>query len=610
MLDRLRGPGDLKEMTAEQLEALARELRSRIVETTLRNGGHLASNLGAVELTIALHRCFDSPRDAIVFDVGHQCYAHKLLTGRCEQFATLRLRDGLSGFPKRRESEHDYFDTGHSGTALSLALGLCRSFADTGRRAVAVVGDGAATGGVFLEALNDAGHHGDPVIVVLNDNEMSISPNVGAMSRYLAKMRMSRRYRRFKVRVVGAIDRGRIGRSFKAWLEKLKNAIKYFVLPTSLFEDMGFIYLGPVDGHDRETLETVLNLAKTVKKRPVLVHVVTKKGKGYPPAERDPVRFHGVSPASGGGGPSLSLAFGRALVEAGARRGEVCAITAAMREGTGLSAFAQRFPQRFHDVGIAEQHAVALAAGLAAGGPRPVVAVYGSFLQRAYDQVLMDVCLNALPVTLAVDRGGLVGQDGETHQGIFDLGYLRQMPGLEVLAPAGEQDMAPMLTYALEQPGPVALHYAKEGVCVPYDLAPPLKRGRVLVLKRGGCGAVLAVGAALEAAHQAVNLLAQQGVELTLAQARFVAPLDEDWLIAIEGPLWTVEENQVAGGFGSAVLEWCARHRPGLRVYPIGIEKPLVAQGTIAEQRAALGLDGPGIARRIGEDLECKPKVD
>ncbi len=615
LLKGIRGPEDLRHLDLAQLAQLAAEIREEIIGTVSRRGGHLAPNLGVVELTIALHYVFASPRDKIVWDTGHQCYAHKLLTGRLGAFPTLRSQGGLSGFCKRRESVHDVWEAGHAGTAVSAALGLAtaRDLLGQDGHVVAVVGDGALTAGMSFEALNNAGQAGTRLIVVLNDNSMSIAPNVGAVASYLMRLRSDSNYLRLKEDLTRFLERiPRLGRAMNRTAARLRDSVKQLFLPGMLFEELGFTYLGPVDGHHLGALVEAFRNARRLD-RPVLVHVVTRKGKGYPPAEARPDVFHGVGPfdartgrlAEAAGPPSYTAVFGRALVRLAERRREVCAITAAMPEGTGLSPFAQRFPDRFFDVGIAEQHAVTFAGGLASAGLRPVVAIYSTFLQRSYDQVLHDVCLQNLPVVFALDRAGIVGADGETHQGAFDLAYLRHIPNMTVSVPKDENELQHLLATGLAHPGPFALRYPRgAGVGVPLDPEPaPLPVGEGEVLRQGREVAILAVGPLVYAALEAAERLAGEGLAPWVVNARWVKPLDEELILRLAGEcraLVTVEDGCRAGGFGSAVLELLAAHRvTDVRVAVLGLPDAFVEHGEREALLARFGLDAAGIAAAV-----------
>ncbi len=539
LLDNIQSPADLKALSLSELHRLATEIRQRIIETTARTGGHLAPNLGTVELTMALHRVFDSPRDKIIWDVGHQCYTHKLLTGRREQFAALRQYGGLSGFTSRAESPHDAFGAGHGSTSISAALGFAtaRDLRGGEEKVVAVIGDGALTGGLALEALNQAGEQQRDLLVVLNDNEMSISRNVGAMSAYLAQLRAtlhpaSQRARQDAMRILRRMP---MGESMLHAMDRIKQGVKQLVVPGMLFEEFGFTYLGPIDGHDIAHLTSLLGHAARFK-GPVLVHVLTQKGRGYEPAENDPSRFHGTTPflpengenVSSGDRPTFTQVFGQTLCELAQRDDRIVAISAAMIDGTGLRRFRELFPTRCFDVGMAEEHAVTYAAGMAAAGMRPVVAIYSTFLQRSYDQIIHDVALQNLPVVFAIDRAGLVGDDGPTHHGIFDLSYLRQFPNMTVMAPSDEAELRRMIATAFSLDGPVAVRYPRG--CGPGGdwkaSLEPLPVGEAKVLREGNDIAIIAVGNRVPPALAAAEDLAHQGISATVVDARFVKPMD------------------------------------------------------------------------------------
>jgi 1-deoxy-D-xylulose-5-phosphate synthase len=615
VLDHLESPADLKRLSTAQLETLAAELRAAILDTVSRTGGHLASSLGVVELTVALHRVFDSPRDRIVWDVGHQAYAHKLLTGRREQFHTLRQLDGVSGFPKRSESPHDCFDVGHSSTSISAALGMAaaRDALGGAEKVIAVIGDGSLTAGLAFEGLNHAGHLKKSLIVILNDNEMSISPNVGALASFLSRKMTSERFVRFKretEQLLGNVPR--FGQDLLNIARRAEESLKGFLTPGMLFEAFGFDYVGPLDGHRLpELIETLQNVSRL--EGPTLVHVVTRKGKGYPPAERNPALFHGVGPfdretgvvrAEKGGAASYTGVFGRTLVELAERDERVVAITAAMVEGTGLKEFAARFPERFFDVGIAEQHAVTFAAGLACRGLRPTVAVYSTFLQRGYDNVLHDVCLQNLPVAFALDRGGLVGADGPTHHGVFDLAYLRHIPNLTFMAPRDEVELRRAMATALAVDGPFAYRYPRgSGLGLSLDApALPLPVGEGEKLRDGGDGVIFALGSTVAAALAAAETLEREGISLAVVDPRFLKPLDRKLLTGEAqrtGMVVTVEENVLPGGFGSAVLELLADEGLPARVLRLGLPDAFIEQGSQEELRARYGLDAAGLAGSI-----------
>ncbi len=616
ILESIHDPSDLRRLPEEALPHVAEELRRFLLKHLSQTGGHLASGLGAVELTLALHYVFDTPRDLLVWDVGHQCYPHKVLTGRREQFATLRTYGGLSGFLKREESEYDVFNAGHASTSISAALGMAvaRDLRGEDHRVVAIIGDGGLTGGMAMEGLNQAGFLGRRLMIILNDNEMSISPNVGALHGYLNRIIQGQPYRRFKdeiEHVLLAIPR--LGENMLKFAREAERMAKQLLVPGLLFEELGFTYVGPINGHSLPQLLATLR-AHRDDAHPVLVHVTTRKGKGWQPAEKDPVFWHGATPFSVETGevargaaraPSFTAVFGQTLVELARQDPRVVAVTAAMPEGTGLHFFAREFPDRFFDVGICEQHAVTFAAGLAVKGLKPVVAIYSTFLQRAFDQIFHDVCLMHLPVVFVLDRGGLVGADGPTHHGVFDLSYLRIFPEMTVMAPKDEGELRDMLATALTHPGPVALRYPRgTGYGLALDASPrPLPVGRAEVLRQGGDGAVWAIGTmASEALRAAVRLAAEGGPDLTVVNARFVKPLDVELLArhALPGAsLMTVEENALAGGFGSAVGEAITSLGvTGVRLQCLAVPDEFQPHGSQEILRARLDLDVEGICRR------------
>ncbi|HOX26334.1 MAG TPA: 1-deoxy-D-xylulose-5-phosphate synthase [Candidatus Krumholzibacteria bacterium] len=621
ILPGLRGPAGLKDLDLDQLLKLCAELREDIISTVSRTGGHLGASLGVVELTVALHRVFDSPRDKLVWDVGHQAYVHKLLTGRRDRFDTLRLRDGLSGFPKRTESEHDMFGAGHASTAVSAALGyaLARDALGEDHAVVAVVGDGALTGGLAFEGLNNAGQANTDLLVVLNDNKMSISPNVGAISRYLTLITSDDFYTRFEAEVWKLLGVMPKGRKAQILAGRIKEGLKSLIVPTILFEELGFRYFGPIDGHD---LPTVLRTLEQVRKirGPVLVHAVTEKGKGYAFAEQDDQRYHGVGAFDKAEGikvktpavPSWTAVFGETLTELALRDRRIHGITAAMPSGTGIDRLQLDLPDRAWDVGIAEAHAVTFAAGLACRGLRPVCAIYSTFLQRALDQIIHDVALQKLPVIFAIDRAGLVGEDGPTHHGVFDLTFLRMVPGMVVMAPSDENELRRMLATALARDdGPTALRYPRgNAVGVPLDAElTPLAIGRARTLRTGDNLALLAIGSLVQPARKAADVLARQGIEAELVDMRFVKPLDDGLLADIwqrHRLVVTVEENVLAGGFGAAVLEWAQRHAAAENphVVCLGIPDCFQDQASRNELLGMLGLDADGIARSAAAALE------
>ncbi|HBF40088.1 MAG TPA: 1-deoxy-D-xylulose-5-phosphate synthase [Firmicutes bacterium] len=617
LLHSLTGPADLKRLSDAQLTKLAAELRQVLLTTVAQTGGHLAPNLGVVELTLALHATFNSPSDQIVWDVGHQSYIHKILTGRLAEFGTLRQYNGISGFPRPDESEHDAFAAGHSSTSISAALGLAkaRDLMGMKNKVVAVIGDGSLTGGMAFEALNHLGHLQTDLIIVLNDNEMSISKNVGALSRYLNLLRMNPKLRRLKTDIQGWIEKiPHVGQATIRYLEKIEDSLKFLVIPGMFFEELGISYLGPINGHDITELKMTLKNACD-RKGPVLIHVLTTKGKGYRFAEQNPEKFHGTGPFDLKTGMKLDHStnqsftdvFGTAITDLAAKDRRIVALTAAMTDGTGLSGFSKRFPDRFFDVGIAEQHAVTMAAGMAKKGLRPVVAIYSTFLQRAYDQIIHDVCFQKLPVLLVLDRAGLVGPDGPTHHGVFDLSFLRQIPNLIVMAPSEEGELRDMIYTALQQDGPVAIRYPKceclsKSDHQEYHLL-PLGKGEIVISGREI--AIIAVGAMLQTAISAAFRLKRSGVNCTVANARFIKPLDEEFILNLAAShqnLIIVEENITAGGYGSAVLEMIAAHRlKDVTVKLLGIPDQFVTQGTREILLQQCGLDVNGICRAVRE---------
>jgi 1-deoxy-D-xylulose-5-phosphate synthase len=619
LLNKINSPEDLKLLSEEELAPLADEVRAFLLEKVTQTGGHLASNLGCVELTIALHYCFNSPKDKIIWDVGHQAYTHKILTGRRDSFHTQRCYKGISGFPKRSESEHDAFGAGHSSTSISAGLGMAvaHALANDSARVISVIGDGSLTGGMAFEALNQAGHLRKNLIVVLNDNEMSISKNVGALSSFISRKMTGGYYRSLKKEMEGVLSSiPAIGGNILSFAKKAENSLKGFLTPGTLFEALGFEYVGPIPGHDLQNMLGVLENVKKIE-GPILLHVMTKKGKGYEPAELTPDKFHGIAPKvtvapAKPAPPSYTAVFGDAIVKLGAEDPKIVAITAAMPDGTGLSPFAKRFPDRFFDVGIAEQHALTFAAGLAAENFRPVAAIYSTFTQRAYDQVFHDICLQKLPVTLALDRAGLVGDDGPTHHGAFDISYLRHLPELTVMAPKDENELQHMLKTAIYSGRPISLRYprgAGYGVTLDRDLK-EIEIGRGEILVEGSDVSILAIGSTVYPALQAADLLRERGISASVINARFVKPLDRELILAEAnrtGILVTVEENALLGGFGSAVLELLSDEGlTQVRVKRIGIPDSFVEQGSQSQLRADLGLDGAGIAASCAAFLSTR----
>lgn len=619
LLNRIEKPEDVKALTVRELEQLASELRHFIIDTVSQNGGHLAPNLGTVELTLALYSVFSFPEDKLVWDVGHQAYTHKILTGRRDAFKTLRKKGGITGFPNRSESVYDAFGVGHASTSISAALGmaLARDAKGEKNQVIAVIGDGALTGGESFEALNNAGDLGTKLIVILNDNEMSIDANVGAMSEYLSRIRIAPQYARAK-RDMGSLLMSipHIGDKVYKTASHLKNGVRSVLVPGSLFEEMGFHYIGPIDGHNIGLLEEVLASAKEME-GPVFIHIHTVKGKGYKPAEQAPDKFHGVGcfdPSTGksakktGCAPSYTSVFSKALIDLAKDRPDILAITAAMPSGTGLKAFGQVYPKRFFDVGIAEEHAMTLAAGMAAAGMHPVIALYSTFAQRAYDQLIHDVCLQNLPVTLCLDRAGLVGEDGPTHHGVFDLSYLRQMPNMCVMAPKDEEELRHMLATAIAIEGPAAVRYPRgAGLGVPLtDSLEALPVGKAEVLQEEGDIAFLAVGTMVEKAKEAAAILKEEGIEAAVVNMRFIKPLDTELLgemARTKKLLITAEENVLAGGFGSAVAEYLADHGIEVPLLRFGIPDRFIEQGTRRELLSLCGLQPDEMAERIRERL-------
>lgn len=619
LLNRIEKPEDVKALTVRELEQLASELRHFIIDTVSQNGGHLAPNLGTVELTLALYSVFSFPEDKLVWDVGHQAYTHKILTGRRDAFKTLRKKGGITGFPNRSESVYDAFGVGHASTSISAALGmaLARDAKGEKNQVIAVIGDGALTGGESFEALNNAGDLGTKLIVILNDNEMSIDANVGAMSEYLSRIRIAPQYARAK-RDMGSLLMSipHIGDKVYKTASHLKDGVRSVLVPGSLFEEMGFHYIGPIDGHNIGLLEEVLASAKEME-GPVLIHIHTVKGKGYKPAEQAPDKFHGVGcfdPSTGksakkaGCAPSYTSVFSKALIDLAKDRPDILAITAAMPSGTGLKAFGQAYPKRFFDVGIAEEHAMTLAAGMAAAGMHPVIALYSTFAQRAYDQLIHDVCLQNLPVTLCLDRAGLVGEDGPTHHGVFDLSYLRQMPNMCVMAPKDEEELRHMLATAIAIEGPAAVRYPRgAGLGVPLtDSLETLSVGKAEVLQEEGDIAFLAVGTMVEKAKEAAAILKEEGIEAAVVNMRFIKPLDTELLgemARTKKLLITAEENVLAGGFGSAVAEYLADHGIEVPLLRFGIPDRFIEQGTRRELLSLCGLQPDEMAERIRERL-------
>ena len=621
LLDQIQTSHDIKELDQEELGKLCHELREEIISTVSKTGGHLASNLGVVELTAALHYVFDFPRDKIVWDVGHQSYVHKLLTGRRDRFQTLRQYQGISGFPKRDESPYDAFDSGHSGNSISSALGMAEARRLKGEegKIIAVIGDGSMTAGLAFEGLNQTGHIDHDLIVILNDNEMSISPNVGALSSYLNRLMTGQFVNRFRREMGNFLETlPGIGKSVLRFAKQAEESLKGLIMPGLLFEELGLKYIGPIDGHRLDYLiETFQNIKKL--EGPILIHVITKKGKGYRPAEMNPSRFHGVPPfvietgefkSTQKNPPTYTEVFGETLCRLAKENKRLIAITAAMQSGTGLEEFARQFPDRFYDIGIAEQHAVTFAAGLALEGMRPVVAIYSTFLQRAYDQVLQDVCLQKLPVVFALDRGGIVGEDGPTHHGVFDFSYLRHIPNLIAMVPKDENEFQHMIKTATECPGPVAFRYPRgKGVGGGRDVSlQSIDIGKGEVLREGQDVLIIAIGTTVYPSLRAAQRLAEVGIQAAVINSRFLKPLDAnllcDWAKKT-GKVLTVEENVLQGGFGSAVLElFQERGLLSTQVKRLGIPDIFIEHGPQALLREKYGIDENGIFKEVREMFE------
>lgn len=613
LLEKIEQSSDIKKLKEEDYPVLAEEIRQFLLEKISHTGGHLASNLGVVELTMALHLAFDLPTDKIIWDVGHQSYTHKLLSGRKDGFDELRQFGGMSGFPKRKESPYDAFDTGHSSTSISAGLGIAqaREILGDSYSVVSIIGDGALTGGMAYEALNNAAQMKKNFIIVLNDNEMSISKNVGGMSKYLSNVRTKESYAELKLNVVkGLSSIPFIGKGLSNGLYTVKNLIKQLFVPGMLFEDMGITYLGPVDGHNVKEMIRVFKEAKRVR-HAVLVHVLTKKGKGYEPAEKNPARFHGVEPFDIATGkplkekkyPSYTDIFSEKICSLAQKNKKLVAITAAMPDGTGLSKFAAKYPERFFDVGIAEAHAVTSAAGMAAAGLKPVVAVYSSFLQRGYDQVLHDVCIQNLPVLFAIDRAGLVGSDGETHQGIFDISFLSLVPGMSIMAPKNLWELQDMLEFGMEFNGPLAVRYPRGQAYRGLEgFSAPIEYGRAEMLYEEKDIALFALGSMVSTGEHVREKLKEKGYSCTLVNARFVKPLDTDMIDRLcrsHRLIVTMEENVLRGGMGMCATRYIHEHYPKIRVIQVALPDAYVEHGNVSVLREMLGIDSDSVIRRI-----------
>ena len=611
-LDRINEANDIKKIEPEAYDALASEIRSFIIESVSEHGGHLASNLGVVELTMALHLCMDFPNDKLIWDVGHQAYTHKLLTGRKEDFSGLRTFGGMSGFPKHKESPCDAFDTGHSSTSISAALGYARARDLKGedRNVVAVIGDGSLTGGMAYEALNNVSHLKSNMIIVLNDNKMSISENVGGLSKHLTALRTRESYMDFKMDVEKKLKQiPHVGDSVARSVKKSKDSIRQLFVKGGFFEDFGIKYIGPIDGHDIKEMVRVLNALKRLNE-PVVMHVVTQKGRGYVPAEQNPSAFHGVGSFDIATGESLASksltytsVFSKTICRLGKAHPDVVTICAAMPDGTGLTAFKKHFPDRFFDVGIAEQHAVTFAAGLAAGGMHPFVAVYSSFLQRAYDQIVHDVCIQNLPVVFCVDRAGLVGADGETHQGIFDLSYLSMIPNMTVCAPKNKYELYDMLYFAYQYHGPIAIRYPRGSAYEGFkNMRPPIEYGKSELMFEGEKIALVAVGSMVQTAVQVREKLLDKGINATVVNARFVCPLDTECLDRLSRDhqwIVTMEENVLKGGFGEACGDYLLAKHEDVRLIHVGVPDVYVEHGGVDQLKKTLHMDADSIVERI-----------
>lgn len=613
LLDRTNSPEEVRKLSGEELVTLSGEIREFLIGSLSKTGGHLSSNLGVVDLTLSLFKSFDLDKDKIVWDVGHQCYTHKLLTGRKEMFTTLRQYGGLSGFPKRCESKYDSFDTGHSSTSLSAALGMARARDIKGEKneVIAVIGDGALTGGMSFEALNDVGFNKTKMIIVLNDNQMSISKNVGGLSSYLNKIRVDPKYNKLKSDINTSLNGSNVGKKVAHYLGKIKDGVKQAVVPSMLFEDMGIKYMGPIDGHDINMMNKVFKNAKQID-GPVIIHTITCKGKGYELAEKNPNKFHGVGAfnlengeTASSSSKNYSKVFGDTMIDLAKEDSRIVAITAAMPDGTGLTGFAKEFPKRIFDVGIAEQHATTLAAGMASQGLRPVFAVYSTFLQRAFDQIIHDVCIQEMPVTFAIDRAGIVGEDGETHQGIFDISYLSQMPKMNILAPKSLDDLPTMLKWAVNSNMPVAIRYPRGGDVLK-DIKPldEIKYGKWEKIISGEKIAIIAVGKMVQHAIMAREKLEAEGINPLIISATFVKPQDIELLkelVQNNYNIVTIEDNLINGGFGSFVLSNLFNLGFKNKFKALGFEDDFIPHGAVNILYKEANLDADGIAETIIE---------
>lgn len=613
ILDKYQDFDSIKSMSINELNQFSYEIREFLIDNVSKTGGHLASNLGVVELTLSIFNVFNLNKDKIIWDVGHQAYVHKILTGRKDKFNTLRQYGGLSGFPKKCESPYDVFETGHSSTSISAALGMARARDIKGEnnKVIAVIGDGALTGGMAFEALNDLGFNKTDLIIILNDNQMSIAENVGGMSSYLSKVRLDPTYNKLKKEVNNTLNKiPNVGKGMARSLERVKNGIKQMIVPGMLFENLGIKYLGPIDGHDIKELSKVMKMAKNIN-GPVLIHTITKKGKGYAYAEKKPDKFHGIGPFDCDSGEvnsktclTYSKVFGEELTKIAKEDNQVVAITAAMKDGTGLRKFGETFPKKFFDVGIAEQHAVTLAAGIATEGLKPVFAVYSTFLQRAYDQILHDICIQNLPVVLGIDRAGIVGSDGETHQGIFDLSYLSSLPNMTIIAPKCLEEMGIMLRWALNQNSPVAIRYPRGGDIKSLEMTPikNMKKGKWEVICEEGDIAIIATGKMVQHAIIAREKLKEYGIKSTIVNANFIKPIDKELIknfVKKGYKIVTVEDNVIKGGFGSLVLQYISELKANNTVLNLGFKDKFVPHGSTDILYKIEGLDPEGIVKNI-----------
>ena len=613
LIDKLNFPEDLKKLNDDDLETLSEEIREFLIESVSKTGGHLASNLGVVDLTVSLFKVFDFSNDKIVWDVGHQSYVYKILTGRKDGFKNLRKFNGMSGFPKRSESKYDYFDTGHSSTSISAAVGIARArdIKKEKYNVLAVIGDGALTGGMALEALNDVGYRKTKMIIILNDNMMSISTNVGGLSKYLNKLRSDPKYNALKTEINESLNQSKVGKNIAGKISKVKDSIKHLVVPSMLFEDMGIKYIGPIDGHNISSMVEVLKKVKEID-GPVLLHILTQKGKGYALAEESPTKYHGVGPFNLESGEmkvssknSYSKVFGKALINCAKKDKNIVAITAAMPEGTGLSCFAKEFKDRFFDVGIAEQHAVTLAAGMASNGLKPVFAVYSTFLQRGFDQVIHDVCIQKLPVVFAIDRAGIVGDDGETHQGIIDLSYLSIIPNMTIAAPKCLEEVELLLKWAFQKNAPVAIRYPRGGDIVD-DMKPlrEIREGKWEVIHSGSKVCIIATGKMVQHAKHAMDMMYERGLNPTLINATFIKPIDTellDQIIKKDYNVLTIEDNILHGGLGSLIESYLIENNFKRKIKRLGYSDTFVPQGSVDLLYKEYKLDSESIMNEILE---------